>query len=164
MNKIKALQKLDSNTFRNSVLGLGAGAAALMLVATAQAGNEVCLPLNQENGQILNAASSALVHSDRQKGTVAIAAFPGRDLYETPSQLRKYFTNRQTAADCFINNSMLPNGGSHMSLYVNGQAIVHNGKDMFSIGELRSTPEILENARVEATLGRILLESNQPPP
>ena len=156
-----ALPKFDSETFRKSVLGLGAGAAVLMLVATtdAQADNEICLPLEvRPNGQTMSAGSSALGHSDKYKGTIAIAAYPGGDLRNTPQQLTNYFRGENAKADCFVNDIDLPNAanrGTMMMLYIAGVPVSYKGKNAFSVKKLVENPEILRYAISQAFMATL---------
>ncbi len=152
-----ALQKFNSKTFRNAVI---AAAITAMFIGTSvmAENNKICLPLETtQRGEIINAGTSAMIHSNANKGTIAISAFPGPDLHNNPEQLTNLFRGAETDADCFVNNSLFQDSGTSISFYVAGLPVSYKGQEEFGITQLRDNPAILRAVKAQATIAKTLL-------
>ena len=130
-------------------------------IATAEeGGNKFCLPLakaRRVKGLSLGAGASAIRHSENNIGTLAIAVFPGSDMYDTPAQLTTLFRNNGVKADCFINDIPLKKSGTVFIFYVGGLPVDYKGQMSFGIQELRDNRDILRSVRAEAGMAEIFL-------
>ena len=125
-----------------------------------EGGNKFCLPLKEAKsikGLSLNADTSANIHSRNNMGTLAIAVYPGSDMYDTPAQLTTLFRNNGVKTDCFINDIPLKKSGTQYTFYVGGLPVDYKGQTTFGIQELRDNPDILRSVRAEAGMAEIFL-------
>ena len=130
-------------------------------IATAEeGGNKFCLPLAESisvKGLSLGASTSANIHSRNNIGTLAIAVFPGSDMYDTPAQLTTLLRNNGVKADCFINHIPLKKSGTVFIFYVAGVPVEYEGQMSFGIQELRDNPDILKAVKADSIMAETLL-------
>ncbi len=140
-----------NTTFRKK-----AAAAALIAATTlsfnVQAQDEKCEPLTEINGIVLSSGASALNHSQKNLGEVAISAIPGEDLGNAPLFIAQAFEANEIPAACFINEDGYKKGGTTFNFYVGGLRVTHNGEDTFGLNDLMRDKSILKTVALEATI------------
>lgn len=145
----------ESHTVRAAAFAAGTSAMLMVVPSVHAANNEVCLPLETVNGQVLSSRATAKEHSYRRKeeGVIAISVRGGPDMRDNPEKLTNVFRRDGLASECLFDPNMFQ-GGSKLSLYVAGVAVEYEGETTFSIGDMRENPEILRTAKRDSLLAR----------
>ena len=166
------VQKNKGSPMLNTTFRKTAAAAALIAATTLsfnvqaqeQKTNTQCSPLEQMNGITLAAGASALIHSEKYPGTVAIATLPGKDLGNSPTLLANVFIGSEVPATCYINDETPVETGSVFTFYVDGLAVKHNGEDQFGLNDILNDRSILSSVANQARVAGQIASLNKDKP